>query len=107
VVERTGVIGIGSLEVGHERRDVIEARVGVGPADERVDRLGLSLVVAGVEGLEVGLPLGLGSGQGDLRHLAHLGGPPAQRFDELSKREAARRLRPKSVVVGRLHGPVY
>ena len=49
----------------------------------------------------------LRSGQGDLRHLAHLGGPPAQGLDELSEGEAACRLRPKAVVVGRLHGPVY
>jgi hypothetical protein len=64
-------------------------------------------VMTSVEGLEVLLPLRLRPGQGDLGHLAHLGGPSAQGLHELSEREAARGLRPKAVVMGRLHGPVY
>jgi len=63
--------------------------------------------MAGVERLEVLLPFGLGARQRDLRHLSHLGCPSAQRLDELSESEAARWLRPKAVIMGRLHGPVY
>lgn len=63
--------------------------------------------MARMEGLEVLLPLGLRARQRDLRDLPHLRRPAAERLDELSEREAARGLRPKAVIVGRLHGPVY
>ena len=64
----------------------------------------LTLVVAGVELLEVLAALSLGPRQGDLDDLAHLRRPAAQRLDELAKRQAACGLRLKSVLMNVLHG---
>ena len=86
---------------------MVQSWVGVRPAHERVDRLRLPLVMPRVEALQVAASLGLGAGQRDLRHLAHLRRPATERFHELAQRQAAGRLRPKAVLMGLLHGPVY
>ena len=64
-------------------------------------------MVAGVELLQVLLPLGLGSRQRDLRDLAHLRRPATEGLDELAKRQAAGRLRSEAVLMSCMHGPVY
>ena len=67
-------------------------------------RTGLAVMVSGVELLEVLAAFCLRPGQRDLDDLAHLRRPPSQRLDELSKGQAARRLRLKSVFMDVLHG---
>jgi hypothetical protein len=107
MVEGADVVILAPLDLGQQERNVVKPGIGVGPSHEGVELRRLSLVMAGVERLEVLLPLRLRSGERDLRNLPHLGGPSAKRLDELSEGEAAGRLRPKAVIVGRLHGPVY
>jgi len=86
---------------------MVKPRVGVRPAHEGVDLGWLAIVMTRVERLQVTLALSLRAGQRDLGDLSHLGGPSPQRLDELAKGEAPRWLRPKAVIMGRLHGPVY
>ena len=62
--------------------------------------------MACVEGLQVALTLSLRAGERDLGDLAHLGGPSAQRLDELAKGEASRWLRPNRVKSGMLRESV-
>jgi hypothetical protein len=64
-------------------------------------------MMARVKAAQVLLALRLGPGERDLDDLAHLRRPAAERFDELAERQAAGRLRPESVLMGLLHGPVY
>jgi len=104
VLERAIVVGIGPVELGQQERDILETRIGVGPAHEAVERSRLALMVPGVELLEVVPTFFVSAGQRDLDHVPHLGRPAPQRFDELAQGQAARGLRLESVFMDVLHG---
>jgi ABC-type transport system substrate-binding protein len=104
VLETAGVVLLRPFDLGQQRRDVVEPRVGIGPAHEAVERPRLAIVVAGMERLEVLLAFSLGPGEGDLDDLAHLRRPAPERLDELAEGERAGRLRAKLVFVDVLHG---
>src|SRR5690606_28101472 len=104
VVEGVGIVRIGALDLGEEERDILEPRVRVRPADERIERTGRPVAVAGVELLEVLPTFCLRAGERDLRHVAHLRRPASERLDELAQRQAGRWLRTKSVFMDVLHG---
>jgi hypothetical protein len=58
----------------------------------------------GMELLEVLAAFLVGPGERDLDHLAHLGRPASERFDELAQRQAASGLGLESVFMDVLHG---
>jgi len=104
VLHGAGIVLVAALHLGEQQGDILDPGIRVGPANEGVHRPRLTLVMAGVELLDVLPAFCLRAGQCDLDDVAHLRRPASERLDELAQGQAPGWLRAKFVFMDVLHG---